>query len=1055
MKTKQLLAILFLFIGLNLFAQAPLQYQLKQQGGGNCAGSPVELSVTTTVRQTTAEATEVAISSAVSGGNIANDGGNTVTQRGVCWNTSSNPTTANFSTSDGAGLGNFISNLSGLNSNTTYYVRAYAINTSGTFYGNEVSFTTNNEANPTAHSCGAENVHNPNLNYGTMTDQDGNIYKTIVIGNQEWMAENLKASHYRNGDLIPIITDNSLWGGLTTGAACWNNNDSITYDCPYGKLYNYYAVADSRNVCPTGWHIPNDAGWSIIINYLDPNADGGNNDNIASGKMRSTGTQYWFDTNQDASNETGFSALPGGSRTDNGNFSNAFNYGTVYWSSTEYYEGAWARDFYHANGRAYRNAYVKRFGLSVRCLKDSSPQQGSINSIDCGSSLTSGILTQGSAAGDLTSSVPYTDGNGGTYPDQTITSTGVTGLTATCAAGTFANGAGTLTYIISGTPESSGTASFALNIGGQSCSLQIPVNAPQIGTPHSCGAENVHNPNLSYGSMTDQEGNVYKTIVIGNQEWMAENLKASHYSNGDLIPNITDSSEWIGLTTGAWVHFVNDNQYECPYGKLYNWYVASESRNVCPTNWHVASDSDFNNLIGFTDPFYSLLPADLDESISEYVYQSDSVNEYLSSSSYSLNSKNKFGFSIISSKFRNFLGDFSELYDYNSFGSPIIWTSNNANATSAWARIFYSENGRVYKNRLIKKSGFSIRCVKDQIIERSGEINALLCDQYTSDGLLISGQEISGFNFSIPYIGSNGGKYSEQTIESLESNLVIAKLDSGILSPAYGSLTYSISGYPVNTDTISFSINLTNKACIVKLPLNINIENVGVSYHSSGTPNIHNESKLYGGMTDQDGQQYRTIKIGNQVWMAEDLKVNHFRNGDLIPNVSDSTWSNLTNSACFNYDNNVQFESPFGKLYNWYSVTDPRELCPTSWHIPTNEEWDSLITFIDPQSNANEFIQSYIAGNSLKSINGRFCPNPSQTATNESGFSALSSGSRLNSNGFYNNDFAFIGIYGTWWSSSEENENSAWRRTIRSYNGEVLKFTDVKSFGYSVRCIKD
>ncbi|MFN5628176.1 MAG: fibrobacter succinogenes major paralogous domain-containing protein [Bacteroidota bacterium] len=172
----------------------------------------------------------------------------------------------------------------------------------------------------TQHTCGADSVHNPALTYGSITDQDGNVYKTIVIGTQEWMAENLKSSHYLNGDLIPWVTNEATWGALTTGAACWYNNDSITYNCPYGRLYNWYAVTDTRNVCPTGWHVPSDAEWTTLINHIDTNAVGGSNNNTAGGKMKSTGTQYWPSPNTDATNESGFSGLPGGGRSSNGAF---------------------------------------------------------------------------------------------------------------------------------------------------------------------------------------------------------------------------------------------------------------------------------------------------------------------------------------------------------------------------------------------------------------------------------------------------------------------------------------------------------------------------------------------------------------------------------------------------------------------------------------------------------------------------------------------------------------------------------------------------------------
>jgi hypothetical protein len=159
---------------------------------------------------------------AVSGGNILNNGGATIINRGVCWSTKSNPTINDNRSSDGNDIGYFISNLNGLSpgtmwlkSNTTYYVRAYATNSVGAGYGNEVSFTTKQGSD------------------ATITDIDGNVYHTITIGTQVWLLENLKVTHYRNGDPIPNISDNDGWKNLTTGAYCWYNND-ISYKNTYG-----------------------------------------------------------------------------------------------------------------------------------------------------------------------------------------------------------------------------------------------------------------------------------------------------------------------------------------------------------------------------------------------------------------------------------------------------------------------------------------------------------------------------------------------------------------------------------------------------------------------------------------------------------------------------------------------------------------------------------------------------------------------------------------------------------------------------------------------------
>lgn len=138
----------------------------------------------------------------------------------------------------------------------------------------------------------------------TVTDYDGNVYQTVLIGDQCWMMENLKVTHYRNGDPIPHVTDGVTWGNLTSGAYCNYNNDEGNV-ATYGRLYNWYAVDDSRNIAPAGWHVPSDAEWQTLVDYLGGDA-------VAGGKMKEAGTTHWASPNTGATNESGFTALPGG-----------------------------------------------------------------------------------------------------------------------------------------------------------------------------------------------------------------------------------------------------------------------------------------------------------------------------------------------------------------------------------------------------------------------------------------------------------------------------------------------------------------------------------------------------------------------------------------------------------------------------------------------------------------------------------------------------------------------------------------------------------------------
>lgn len=211
-------------------------------------------------------------------------------------------------------------------------------------------------------NIGAIQACNNGAQVGSVTDIDGNTYNTIVIGNQEWMAENLRTTTYANGDPIPNVTDTTQWQGLTTGAWAHYNNDN-QYENPYGKLYNFYTVDDPRNVCPTGWHVPTDAEWTVLTDYL-----GGVN--VAGGKMKSTGMQYWSSPNTDATNESGFSGLPGGYRLNDGTYY-GIGFSGLWWSSTEDVTySAWSRSLHYSNGVYYRGSSNKASGHSVRCLRD-------------------------------------------------------------------------------------------------------------------------------------------------------------------------------------------------------------------------------------------------------------------------------------------------------------------------------------------------------------------------------------------------------------------------------------------------------------------------------------------------------------------------------------------------------------------------------------------------------------------------------------------------------------------------------------------------------------
>ena len=323
----------------------------------------------------TTAVTDITQATATCGGNITSDGGATVTARGVCWSTGQTPTISDNKTTDGTGAGEFSSILSGLSPNTTYYVRAYATNSSGTGYGSAMSFTTQEGSSG-----------------GTFTDtRDGKVYQTVVIGTQEWMAENLKylpsvVGPGTGSQSTPYYYVYGYDGTNVTDAKATSNYNT------YGVLYNWpAAMAGSassnanpsgvQGICPDGWHLPSDAEWKQLEMYLgmsetDVNSTAGWRGTVEGGKLKEAGTthwadpKHWADPNAGANNESGFTALPGGYRNDNGSFYVVKGNG-YWWSSTEgNTNSAWYRDLNGINGYVNRGYDYESVGFSVRCLRD-------------------------------------------------------------------------------------------------------------------------------------------------------------------------------------------------------------------------------------------------------------------------------------------------------------------------------------------------------------------------------------------------------------------------------------------------------------------------------------------------------------------------------------------------------------------------------------------------------------------------------------------------------------------------------------------------------------
>jgi uncharacterized protein (TIGR02145 family) len=312
-----------------------------------------------------------------------------------------------------------------------------------------------------------------------------------------------------------------------------------------------------------------------------------------------------------------------------------------------------------------------------------------ISGLDCAGATITGKLTKYKVASNVTASITYKVGNGKPYLSNSYPSSGISGLTAILKAGTLAYGQGTLYYTISGTASSAGTANFQIDLGGESCSISINVEDVS------------QNPTSSYGPIIyDIDGNSYKTIYIGTQQWMAENLKTTRYNNGTTIPKITDNNQWSQLTTGAWTYYNNDEFNNAKYGKLYNWYAVSPTtngnKNVCPTGWHVPSDAEWTELIDFLGG-KNVAGGKMKEvgTTSWSSPNSDATNTSL--------------FTGLPGGYRYVDGKYSNI-GYHGFW----WSSTGYNTgSSARLRFLVYNSGDAVMSGYYSVNGLSVRCIKD------------------------------------------------------------------------------------------------------------------------------------------------------------------------------------------------------------------------------------------------------------------------------------------------------------------------------------------------------
>jgi uncharacterized protein (TIGR02145 family) len=628
---------------------------------------------------------------------VFHDPGVDNSERGFVWSTFENPDleyNEGSNVDQETGMGAFFIELSGLLQNTRYYVRAYATNSAGTSYSDQYSF----------HFWDYNDI---------VTDIDGNVYQTVIIGEQEWMSENLRVTRDAYGNNITRY--------------CYDNNPT---NCShYGGLYTWHTIMNGESssinnpsgvqgICPDGWHLPSDAEWTQLVDYIveqgHPNEWGivtGAGNALKScrqissplgSECNSSEHPRWDSYEENHGfNEFGFSAFPGGHRRSNGNFYVLGNTG-AWWSATETSaQAADCRTLSYSDG-IVDNTYsyrVKVSGFSVRCVKDETTTviipnitTTSIFDITSSSATSGGNVTDDGGAAVTARGVCWSTSPNPTIDDN-FTMDG--------------NGTGEFTSYIAGlTPATTYyVRAYATNSAGTGYGEELSFTTDEAGA-FSCGDL----------LLDPRDGNTYTTVLIGEQCWMAENLAYLPEVNSPNQGSVTEPRYYVHGYSGNSVAEAKATTSYQIFGALYNW---TASLQVCPTDWHLPFADEWMQLIGYIEA-QGFPNIDLPNSAGNALKSCRQVNSPLGADCSTLehprwNENNthygfdEFGFSAFPGSNRSSSGLFG------SFGLVGQWWSATAGPNIS-ARRFYliSSGGRLNYDNVPRETGFSIRCLRDE-----------------------------------------------------------------------------------------------------------------------------------------------------------------------------------------------------------------------------------------------------------------------------------------------------------------------------------------------------
>jgi hypothetical protein len=593
-----------------------------------------------------------------------------------------------------------------------------------------------------------------------------------------WMDRNLGASQVATSSTdAAAYGDLYQWGRGNDGHQCRTSATTATLSSSDTPANGNFILSSSdwrspqnnnlwqgvngvNNPCPTGYRVPTETELNAErLSWSVNNASGAYGSPL---KLTLTGSR---DIN-------------------NGNLIVVGTYGGD-WSSTV--SGSDSRGLDFDISGAFIFLHNRATVHSVRCIKDASAIPATLGAINCGSTSVTGTLTSGTAASGVSASVPYTGGNGGSYTAQTISSTGVTGLTSTLTSGILGNGSGSLSFAISGTPATSGTASFALTIGGQSCSFTVSVQS----------ALAAQYPTSSVFCASGPTAIVDVTNPTTGKIWMDRNLGASQVATSS-----TDAAS---------------------YGDLYQWGRGNDGHQ-CRTSATTASlsstDSPGNgNFILSPSP-----PYDWRSTQNANLWQGVNGANNPCPSGYRIPTETEINAERLSWGQNTSAGAFASPLKLPLAGYRRTVTSGSLNDVGTFGGYWSSSVSGTYSSNLgflsgdaninssSRADGFAVRCIKDASAIPA-TLGALNCGSTSVAGTLTSGTAASGVSASVPYTGGNGGSYAAQTISSTGVTGLTATLTAGTLANGSGSLSFAISGTPATNGTASFALTIGGQSC--------------------------------------------------------------------------------------------------------------------------------------------------------------------------------------------------------------------------------------------------